>query len=75
MMIDYIQRLDTDKKLFEMVKSGLVNWRVILYRDIYYAHDIELRKGADKMVAVQYCMDKFNVGQATVYRALEFCKS
>jgi hypothetical protein len=69
---EQLTKLTETGELTEMFKNGLIGYKVLMYRDIYLQLDIEFKSGVARYQAIQNVADLFDVGQSTVYRAINF---
>lgn len=67
-----ITRLSASGELTELYINGVISHKVLMYRDIYYDLDIQIKQGRGKMESLQATADRFGVSINTVYRAFKF---
>jgi DNA invertase Pin-like site-specific DNA recombinase len=67
-----IIELTATGKLTELFTCGLVGYKTLMYRDIYFDVDILLKMGVEKMVAKQQIAEKYGVSLKTVYNAIKW---
>ncbi len=70
---ELIHELTASGKLTQLFNSGLVSFRVLMYRDIYYDYQTELKR--NKIGSYQAAFnvaEKYRVHVTTVYRAIKF---
>jgi DNA invertase Pin-like site-specific DNA recombinase len=67
-----IIKLTASGQLTELFKVGLLGYKTLMYRDIYFDVDILLKMGVEKMVAKQQIADKYGVSLKTVYNAIKW---
>jgi hypothetical protein len=69
---EHLRKLSATGELTELFTNGIIGYKVLMYRDIYFQMDIERRSGASRMQAIQNTADTFGVGKSTIYRAINF---
>lgn len=76
-MIEVLNKLHASGDLDKLFQSGLITYKVLLYRDMVNDYDVLTRvKKKSKGDAVDDISGKYNVTRATTYRAIRtLCKS
>jgi hypothetical protein len=69
---EQIRKLTETGELTQMYSNGIIGYKVLMYRDIYFQYDIELRLGVSRMQAIQNTADIFKISNRTIYRAINF---
>jgi hypothetical protein len=70
---ELINDLTSTGILTELLRAGLVDTKIVMYRDMLYDLDIEMKvHKLPKVAAVQAVADKWKVSHMTVYRAIKF---
>jgi hypothetical protein len=70
-----INELSSNGMLTSLLRAGLVDAKIVMYRDMLYDLDIEMKVNKlPKVAAVQAVADKWKVSHMTVYRAIKFYK-
>jgi hypothetical protein len=67
-----ITDLSKSGELTNLYRSGLIGYKVLMYRDIYFDLGCEQLKGNGKMQSVQNIADKYGVSTDTVWRAVRY---
>jgi hypothetical protein len=70
--LNLINDLTISGTITELHRCGVVSYKVLMYRDIYYDVDVLLKMGTEKTVAKQQVADRFGVCLKTVYNAIKF---
>lgn len=70
-----IYKLTRSGDLTQLFKEGVIDYKVLMYRDIFYDlnNEIKINK-TKKFQAVHNVADKYGVSIRTVYRAENFFK-
>jgi hypothetical protein len=69
---EQLTSLTASGELTQMYINGIVGYKVLMYRDIYFHLDIEQQQGHSRMQSIQNTADIFGVDKSTVYRAVKF---
>jgi hypothetical protein len=70
---ELIHKLTVSGMLTELYKAGLIGFKPLMYRDIYYHYQTEITvKHRKKLQAAKVTAAKFGVDLSTVYRAKQF---
>ncbi len=68
-----IYELTRSGELTDLYKLGLVDYKLLMYRDIYYDYQKEITVNRKKKLeAARIVADRFRVDLSTVYRAKKF---
>lgn len=68
-----IYELTRSGELTELYKLGLVDYKLLMYRDIYYDYQKEITVNRKKKLeAARIVAERFRVDLSTVYRAKKF---
>lgn len=68
-----IYELTRSGELTEYYKLGLVDYKLLMYRDIYYDYQKEITVNRKKKLeAARIVAERFRVDLSTVYRARKF---
>lgn len=69
-----VTELSATGQFTELFNNGLLPYKAMMYRDIYYDVDALEKQGIEKMVAKQQIADKYNVTIQTIYNAIAWMK-
>ena len=70
---ELIYDLSKSGELTELYKHGLINYKILMYRDIYYDFQKEISVNRKKKLeAAKIVAIRFRVDLSTVYRAKKF---
>lgn len=81
---EYINENGLNDKLTELFRAGLVNYKPLLYRDMYSDFDVLLRQYTvnrymdelrRRRIAVLEVAEKYKVSAETVYRAVRLMET
>ena len=68
-----IYELTRSGELTDLYKLGLVDYKLLMYRDIYYDYQKEITVNRKKKLeAARIVAERFRVNLSTVYRAKKF---
>jgi hypothetical protein len=67
-----ITDLSKSGELTNLYRSGLIGYKVLMYRDIYFDLGCEQMKGLGKMQCAQNIADKYGISIDTVWRAVRY---
>ena len=68
-----IYELTRSGELTELYKLGLIDYKLLMYRDIYYDYQKEITVNRKKKLeAARIVAERFRVDLSTVYRAKKF---
>lgn len=68
-----IYELTRSGELTDLYKLGLVDYKLLMYRDIYYDYQKEITVNRKKKLeAARIVAERFRVDLSTVYRAKKF---
>ena len=70
--LDIITNLTKTGELTELYKSGLISYKILMYRDIYFDILVEEAKGNNRTQAAQNIADQYGISIDTVWRSLRY---
>lgn len=72
---DLIHDLTSSGQLTQMFKLGLIDYKLMMYRDMYYDYlrEVTLNRGKRNQAAFNVS-EKYKVHITTVYRAIKFIR-
>jgi hypothetical protein len=70
--LDHVRKLTETGELNWLFSNGMVSGKVLMYRDMFFDYDIQIRQGAKKMTALQTTADRYSVSVQTIYRAIKW---
>ena len=70
--LDHVRKLTETGELNWLFSNGMVSGKVLMYRDMFFDYDIQIRQGAKKMNALQTTADRYSVSVQTIYRAIKW---
>jgi hypothetical protein len=72
--LDQITELTASGQLTDLFRNGLIGYKTLLYRDIYFRVGVNDALGFSQVQSVSNVADEFNVSERTVWRAIKFMK-
>jgi hypothetical protein len=70
--LELITELSKTGELTNLYRSGIIGYKVLMYRDIYFDLGCEQKKGYAKTQSVQNIADKYGVSTDTIWRAVRY---
>ena len=69
---EIIIQATSDGTLTNLCRAGVLSYKVLMYRDIYFDVDALEKMGVKKTVAKQQVADQYNVSIKTIYQAIKW---
>lgn len=69
---EQVTKLTASGELTQLFCNGLVSGKALMYRDMFFDYDVQIKTGSKSMDAVQLVADRYGVTIQTVYRAIRW---
>jgi hypothetical protein len=69
---EIIIKATSDGTLINLCQAGVISYKVLMYRDIYFDVDALEKMGVKKTVAKQQVADQYKISIKTVYQAIKW---
>jgi hypothetical protein len=69
---EIIIKATSDGTLTNLCQAGVISYKVLMYRDIYFDVDALEKMGVKKTVAKQQVADQYKISIKTVYQAIKW---
>lgn len=70
-ILEALETLEQQGLLRKLYKNACINYKAILYRDIYLRYDVLKRIGKKRIDAIIICEDEFKTTENTIKRAVK----